>query len=118
MKLNHVKIKKNTAESNENGYGVGGGVYSYESNLMNLKNVVINDNTAYSAGGIYIYNDNFADGQYKFKNVTIKGNIAASTGGGIQIIFKKMRKEKINLSLREKYILQKICAIILILQAI
>ncbi|MEZ5471314.1 MAG: hypothetical protein R3E90_05990 [Marinicella sp.] len=52
-----VNINNNEADSNQDELGLGGGIYASGSNAhLELINTVVNDNTAYSGGGIAIEN--------------------------------------------------------------
>ena len=79
-----IETIKNSNISNNTGY-LGGGISfycsdEYDPNRLFLENVVINNNHAYYGGGIYCGYSNTI-----LVNVTIKGNTASSTNGGIAL---------------------------------
>lgn len=90
------QISNNTArrdsDVNVNGVGNGGGVYVFDSPILQIFDTTISENMADSAsngnfihngGGIYVDQALFVDGEVWIERSTINGNYARKDGGGV-----------------------------------
>lgn len=76
--LNNVTFSGNSVEELGDGWGEGGGIYNFGTNmLIMLTNVTFSDNTASAGGGGMVHHD----GTSILNNVTFSGNSADHCGG-------------------------------------
>ncbi|HSM84528.1 MAG TPA: CSLREA domain-containing protein, partial [Candidatus Limnocylindrales bacterium] len=74
-------------ESSTGGSGLGGGIFAGQHTTFTVSSTTIANNQAVQAtgqgGGVFIFGPSGAGGQTQFHAVTISGNHAGTTGGGI-----------------------------------